>query len=467
MRAPLLFSLFLVTPALARAQAPCTPDAGNVVEAAYRQVLERGAGRDSGAMINGLTNGGLTVRELIRAIAKSPEYRQRFLGVSNGPNGRDAAVANLYRHLLGRDPDPGGLRAHAAAFANGDVDAVIDSMINSPEYQMGFGQDTVPGSKVRYCGRQDTRANPGDNRGNRDADGRDNARGNFPGDNRDNFPGRDDRDNRDNRDNFPGRDDRDNRDNFPGDARGNGPRDDRGNPGGFPRETAGNYGAARRFEDMDRNRNGAIERNEWVGTRAAFDARDWNRDGILSGDELRNGARRNPRAVGDEDFAPGRAPAWTADNFRRMDRNRDNRLTATEWYFDAEFFRRADRNRDGMLVLDEFVNTGFDDDRDVRFEDLDFNRNGRVERNEWQGSLDAFRWLDRNNDNVLSRAEVVGDADTRFDSFAGLDVNRSGTIGLDEWRWSRRSFDQYDVNRDGQLTRREFAAVGATPGVYR
>lgn len=145
-----------------------------------------------------------------------------------------------------------------------------------------------------------------------------------------------------------------------------------------------------------------------------------------------------------------------------MDRNRDNRLTANEWFYEAEFFRRADRNRDGALAIDEFAGTGWDDDRDVRFDDLDLNRDRRIDRREWQGSVEAFRWLDRNNDNVLSRMEVVGETDSRFDSFAGLDVNRNGAIGLDEWRWSRRSFDRYDVNRDSRLTRQEFAVGGAS-----
>lgn len=450
MRAGVLLTVFLAAPSLGWAQQPCTTDVDSVVEAAYRQVLERAAGRESAGMASALTNGRMTVRELIRVLAKSPDHRQRFLGTGNGPGGRDAAVTNLYRHLLGRQPDPEGLRSQAAAFTNGNPDPIIDGLIDSQEYRTAFGEDTVPGARIRYCGRQtDTRG--GASRGDSRADSRGDSRGNAQGDSRGNA----------------GTDTRgDSRSDVPGNSRADSRDDSRGNAGGDPRGSAVPSGPVR-FEGMDRSRNGAVERDEWDGTRTAFDTRDWNRDGVLSGDEVRPGARRSARSGAEEDFTPGGSPSWTTENFRGMDRNRDNRLTANEWFYEAEFFRRADRNRDGALAIDEFAGTGWDDDRDVRFDDLDLNRDRRIDRREWQGSVEAFRWLDRNNDNVLSRMEVVGETDSRFDSFAGLDVNRNGAIGLDEWRWSRRSFDRYDVNRDGRLTRQEFAVGGERPAANR
>jgi Ca2+-binding EF-hand superfamily protein len=157
-----------------------------------------------------------------------------------------------------------------------------------------------------------------------------------------------------------------------------------------------------RFQNMDRNSNGVIERDEWNTNRGAFDAQDWNGDGVLSGEEVEPGAQRSRR---------------------------------------------------GAAI----------DNRDDRFASLDTNGNGRIERREWQGSRDAFAWLDRNGDNVLSRDEVVGEGAGRFDSFTTLDTNRDGTIRPDEWRWSRRIFNQYDTDGDGFLTRREFAMGGGAP----
>jgi Ca2+-binding EF-hand superfamily protein len=321
MRAPFLVAVFAFAPALASAQQPCTSDADSAVDAVYRQVLERPAGGEGRARAEQLRSGQTSVREIIRDVANSPEHRQRFL-MTNSQNGRVNAVTHLYRHLLARDPDPPGLNSHVQALANADVGEVIDAMINSAEYQQKFGEDTVPGGSRRYC---------------RDAN-----------------------------------------------------------------SSATNAPASRmRFRNMDRNGNGVIERSEWNDNRGSFDAQDWNRDGVLSGLEVEPGARRPERAGGE--------------------------------------------------------------DRDDRFENLDINRNGRIERGEWNGSLDAFEWLDRNNDNVLSRTEVVGEGSSQADTFDSLDNNRSGTLTPNEWMWTTRSFDRYDTDGDGLLTRREFQAGGGAP----
>lgn len=274
------------------------------------------------------------------------------------------------------------------ALSRGDVTPIIDSMISSPEYQEKFGDDTVPGTRIRYC------------------------------------------------------------------------RD--GNNGVTNSPTS-----RMRFRNMDRNGNGAIEREEWNGSRGSFDVHDWNGDNVLSGEEVRPGARRAARAAAEDDFDPAGPATWTNDAFRQVDRNGDNRITSNEWYYSPEYFRRADRDRNGALTLAEFTSTAMDDDRDDRFDNLDLNRNGRVERGEWHGSLDAFSWLDRNNDDVLSRAEVVGDESGQFDSFASLDANRNGMLSLNEWRWSRRSFNRADTDGDGLISRQEFSASGGAPEAER
>ena len=107
-----------------------------------------------------------------------------------------------------------------------------------------------------------------------------------------------------------------------------------------------------RFRAMDRNGDGAVTRQEWRGSDDSFRVHDWNNDGVLSGDEVREGF-----------WATGEEPA-------------DTTPAASE--------------------------------RDDRFEYLDANKNGAIERSEWHASDDAWQWLDRNNDNVLSRAEVDG-----------------------------------------------------------
>ena len=319
MRATVLLTAIVLAPALSFAQQPCTSDADSTVDAIYRQVLERPAGGEGNARAEQLRNGQTSVREIVRDLARSPEHLQRFLPA----NDRNQAVSTLYRHVLGRAPDPGGLNSHVQGRES--MAALVDTFINSPEYQQKYGDATVPGANRRY--------------------GRD---GSGPVSNNDRI----------------------------------------------------------RFQNMDRNGDRIITRQEWNPNRGSFDAQDWNGDGVLSGEEVQPGAQRGRRGA-------------------------------------------------------EIGN------RDDRFDTLDTNGNGRIERREWQGSPDAFAWLDRNNDNVLSEAEVVGEGSGRFDSFTTVDTNRDGTIRPDEWRWSRRLFDQYDTDNDGFLTRREFAMGGGAPSTSR
>jgi hypothetical protein len=224
-----------------------------------------------------------------------------------------------------------------------------------------------------------------------------------------------------------------------------------------------------RFAAMDTNGDGVISRAEWRGNDRSFANQDWNGDGKLSGPEVRVGAQRDANWQ-EVDHAPNRYEryiSWTRAGFTNLDHNRDRKINANEWHFDVETFRRVDRNRDGALDEAEFLGEGEDDARDVSFDDLDFNNNGRVERSEWYGSAATFTALDRNRDGILSRFEVVGGVDTpmdTWDQFASLDYDRNGSLARNEWHWSAPSFDRRDTNRDGVLSRQEFAVAGGSPG---
>lgn len=234
---------------------------------------------------------------------------------------------------------------------------------------------------------------------------------------------------------------------------------------------AAQSGRAMRFQGLDRNNDGRITRAEWKGSDQSFKVHDWNGDGVLSGDEVRPGARREERQDREPDFdTPDREypfDDWTVRGFNGIDHNRDNRITADEWHFDRESFRRADHNRDGVISRSEFLSEDAedqDDDREDRFAYLDVNRDNRISRDEWHGSRANFDLLDDNRDGALTRTEVFG-TEPPPDLFTSLDVNRNGTIARDEWHWSPGTFDRLDKNRDGRLTREEF--LGTVPGATR
>lgn len=168
-----------------------------------------------------------------------------------------------------------------------------------------------------------------------------------------------------------------------------------------------------RYAQMDANRDGVITSSEWQGTRAAFNAADWNGDGVLSGNEV-----------------------WTETG----------RGTARQ-------------PGDFDLNIEDDQGNGAQ-----QFASLDTNRNGWIERREWRGTYAGFSALDRNGDNLLSRTEMggarsgaVGTAGTAIRGrFEEMDANEDGVINVREWFGTRAGFNGVDTNRDGAITRREY-----------
>lgn len=223
-----------------------------------------------------------------------------------------------------------------------------------------------------------------------------------------------------------------------------------------------------RFAGLDTNKDGVITQKEWRGSTRSFEVHDWNGDGILSGEELRPGAKRPEQA---QDPRPSESAErddtyndWTVRGFTALDHNRDGRISRDEWDFDIESFRRADHNRDGALSRAELTGEGDQGaDRDDRLPYLDANNDGRVSRAEWHGTAERFDALDDNRDGQLTRAEIRDGNQPPADVLSSLDLNRDGIITRDEWRGSRVNFDRRDANRDERLTRQELGAPDAAP----
>ncbi|NEP28951.1 phycobilisome linker polypeptide, partial [Moorena sp. SIO3I6] len=88
-----------------------------------------------------LCNGSLTVREFVRAVAKSELYKSKFLY-----NSFQTRVIELnLKHLLGRAPyDESEVIYHLDLYQNKGFEADIDSYIDSAEYDENFGDFIVP-----------------------------------------------------------------------------------------------------------------------------------------------------------------------------------------------------------------------------------------------------------------------------------------------------------------------------------
>jgi len=148
------FAALTLSATVAAAQVPCTTDANRVVAEVYRHTLERGVDPAAQRWAQQLSNGQVTVKELVRRVAKSQEYLQRF-GQTESGEGQpyERSVARLYRHILARQSDAGGQRNYARVAQQRGLAAVVDGVIDSAEYNNNFGESGIPGSGgLKFCG---------------------------------------------------------------------------------------------------------------------------------------------------------------------------------------------------------------------------------------------------------------------------------------------------------------------------
>ena len=126
-----------------------------IIRAVYKQVLGNAYVMDSERQVVAESQfklGEISVRDLVRRIAKSDLYRSRFFESC----ARYRYIELAFRHLLGRAPvDFEEMRGHSERLDSTGYDSDIDSFLDSDEYQNAFGEWTVPfqrGWKTESCG---------------------------------------------------------------------------------------------------------------------------------------------------------------------------------------------------------------------------------------------------------------------------------------------------------------------------
>jgi phycoerythrin-associated linker protein len=147
-------SLFDETPPLEWVPGRSGEEAETIIRSVYRQVLGNAYVMESERLTvpeSQFKLGQLSVREFVRAVAKSDLYQSRFFTSC----ARYRAIELNFRHLLGRTPrDLEEMRVHSTILDTQGYDAEIDYYIDSDEYNNTFGENFVPyirGYKTEAC----------------------------------------------------------------------------------------------------------------------------------------------------------------------------------------------------------------------------------------------------------------------------------------------------------------------------
>ena len=247
-------------------------------------------------------------------------------------------------------------------------------------------------------------------------------------------------------------------------------------------ETPGDEGglpAARAFDQLDRDSDGAITRAEFAIARDTEFARlDADHDGTISRAEFID--RRLPQS----DLPSARVDILRRTleaRFAAIDANGDGRITQVEYTtYGRTLFVRLDRDGDGRITRAEFLDpTGAaaaPSDPGARiFGLLDRNGDGVITPDEMDAARKAaFQRLDANRDGVLDEDEFaqrnpdpgsiappeLEKQRKRDPRFVQLDRNGDGRISLEEYLADGHDrFQRADSNHDGKLTRAEFDAL--------
>lgn len=128
-----------------------------VIKAAYRQIFERDItkaySQAESYLETNVKNGDISMKEFVRRLCKSPLYRQQFY--DRFVNSRVVELA--FRHILGRGiSSREEFTRYFDIVSAGGLNALVDALVDTPEYSDYFGEEYVPylrglGQEAQEC----------------------------------------------------------------------------------------------------------------------------------------------------------------------------------------------------------------------------------------------------------------------------------------------------------------------------
>jgi Ca2+-binding EF-hand superfamily protein len=246
-----------------------------------------------------------------------------------------------------------------------------------------------------------------------------------------------------------------------------------------------NFTPQQRFQLLDKNGDGKVTREEFLGAAEVFDRLDTDKDGVLTLDEF----SKAPPGAG---FGgAGGFQALLRERLKSMDKDGDGKVTREEFQGQPELFDRLDVNKDGVLsaadnpatapgaatepAKTEAKKKGEAAKTDApkpgagqfgpRLREMDKDGDGKITREEFQGPEANFDRIDLNKDGVLTPGEVVrAAAAAAAKRFQMMDKDGDGKLTREEFPGAAALFDRLDTDHDGFLSKDEAAKLQGAGG---